>query len=202
MGGRSKHHFSQILPPNLLFMPSKEQIALVTQLFQAQGGVVEGVARRFAPPGESVDDIIQRVYQVFLEGVIAAKYDLSRDITPLLYQIAKREALLLWRKKKIHERATERLAESLVKTLDRDNPLEEFDTIQSEQKALRYCLDKLPPKSRAVIHRHYFEGVPMKTIAEEQNAKPATVRDFFYRIRLKLRECIERTLQTIDSLYR
>lgn len=174
-----------------------ETIDFLTSLFQARYGFVVGTVRRYAPSKDLVDDIIQDVYCDFVTGAAEGRWDLQQDVGPLLCQIAKRKAQTQWRQHEQRRRAVDRIAEHLLESVGRNREKDDkaYERIRSEAAALELCIGKLPPKSRAIVEQHYFNGTAMKIIAEQQETTPATIKNFFYRVRLKLKDCIEQTLK-------
>lgn len=175
-------------------MISKERIESLTRLFQNHYGFVMNVAERYAPVSDLADDIVQQVYLDFIAGAVEKNWDLDRDLRPLFYQIARRKALMHWRERTRHRRLlVDEVAGSLATGLDERNK-ENYEMLLERTQALKGCLEKLSPQTRAIIEQHYFEGVSMKDIGESRQMKTAAIHQFFSRVRSKLRACIERIL--------
>lgn len=184
-------------------MFSESELDLIAAPFQAHYGYVIGVVYRYAPSKDLVDDVMQEVFIDFLTGFAEKKWSLdqkggSSNWRPLLCHLAKRRAQLYARRQKRKKRLVDRVAERLQQAsgIVSDDPLksdeEAFSEIERQVAGMRHCLEKLPPKSRALVEQYYFDHVPMKTIAEHQGSTLATIQNFFYRVRIKLRECIEK----------
>ena len=150
---------------------------------------------RYAPTAD-VDDIVQDVYIEFIEGASKGYWDLNRDVGPLLCQIAKRKTQLYWRRQEQQQRGVGKVAERLLDAVGRNKEKDEeaYEQACSEIAALLHCIEKLSPKSRAIVEQYYFGGITMKVVAEHQNTSAGTVKKFFHRVRLKLKDCIEHTL--------
>lgn len=180
-------------------MRTESRVELLTRLFQSRYGLVFGVARRYAPAPDAVDDIVQQTYLEFLHAVLKrdldevdGQLDGETDYGPLLYRIAKRKALQLRREQYRRTGGLERLRDRLLTAWESDSSRddEEYERNESRSRALRRCLEKLPPRSRAIVEQHYFENIPMKDIAEQQETSASAIRHFFCRVRAKLRDCI------------
>jgi len=65
--------------------------------------------------------------------------------------------------------------------------LESYPAAEPEQHELLEHVLSLPPKYRAVIHLFYYEGYPVKDIAEFIGQKESTVRSLLTRARQKLK---------------
>jgi RNA polymerase sigma-70 factor (ECF subfamily) len=158
----------------------------VARAFQDRYGLIVAVARRFAPSPDLAYDVAQQSFVDFFEYAQQGKVDWSRDVSPLLHRIAKFRALKLWedRSRQFGD-AYRDIAEQLAEEPEDDHESEEF-------RALRFCLEKLPPQSRELIERHYFHGDSLNDLAHQKERTPGALRQALYAIRLKLRECIEK----------
>lgn len=165
-------------------------IEKLATLFQSKYGVMVAAARRYAPTPDQVLDVIQQVFIDFVRNAERRDWDLERDLSPLLYRMVRDRALELRRKQQSKSSETlleigRRFAESCRRSDD-----EESD----ELEALRHCLERLPPRSREYVRRHYDEGVSIEQLASEESVKANTLRQTFCRIRSTLRKCIENTV--------
>jgi RNA polymerase sigma-70 factor (ECF subfamily) len=79
----------------------------------------------------------------------------------------------------------DKYAESLV---------ERQQAIAARREALEHCLEKLPDRSRVLVHMKYHDGLKTDQIAEAIRSTPASVRVTLFRIRDVLADCIERRL--------
>lgn len=175
-------------------MLSEEQIDLLTRLFQSRYGQVYAIARRYAREDGMVEDIIQQTYLDFLTGVAEKRWDLARDVGPLLCQIAKRKAQRSWRNREGRDfDAIEKIHEEMLLVYDWEDR-DEQEKLEEEMQSMRHCLDKIPPRSRRIIQQHYFEGTTIKDIAEQEQKSASHLRNFLYRMREKLKICIEKSL--------
>lgn len=69
--------------------------------------------------------------------------------------------------------------------------LDSYPAAEPEQRELLEHVLSLPPKYRAVIHLFYYEGYPVKDIAELTGQKESTVRSLLTRARQKLRSVLK-----------
>ena len=149
-------------------------------------------ACRIIPFPDLADDVAQQTFVDFLAK--AGQWDLwstGKDARPLLKTMVQRCARKAWQ-----ERA-KMLPESLQK-LGRyvQQGLSESDTGEDERlQTLQSCMQKMSESERQLIMRYYFDGIPTKQIAEELQKNPDTVSKAIYRIRDKLRLCVEQTLK-------
>src|SRR5262249_44767219 len=88
-----------------------------------------------------------------------------------------------------------RLAEELVNRRDQLRPQFESRLIHLDQ-----CLEKLPSEQRGIVEAYYFHRQSIDMIAAETRRSVESVYKTLQRIRLMLRQCIERAEQTGESL--
>jgi len=69
----------------------------------------------------------------------------------------------------------------------REPLLDSYPAAEPEQRELLEHVLSLPPKYRAVIHLFYYEGYPVKDIAELTGQKESTIRSLLTRARQKLK---------------
>jgi RNA polymerase sigma-70 factor (ECF subfamily) len=58
--------------------------------------------------------------------------------------------------------------------------------------AMRDCVEQLPPRSRKLLQRRYFDNENAATLARELRMNADAVRQQLLRIRLAVKECVER----------
>lgn len=184
-------------------MFSEEEIDLITAQFQTHYGFVSGIIYRYAPMKDLMGDIMQEVFIDFFTGFAEKKWSLGQegiptDWRPLLGHLAKRRSQLFARQQKRKKRLVDLVAERLQQKSRESDKAKSLAEVEQKMQAMKQCLAKLPPKSRAIVEQYYFERVSMGRIAEHQGTTLATIRNFFYRIRLKLRQCIETSAKKDD----
>ena len=164
--------------------------AKVAQLVLAHHGFVKGLAVRIAPWPGLADDITQQVFLEFLKK--EAKWDLERDVKPLLATMTRHVAMRCWRER------TRQMPETVYKLAEHIRDLAGVAAPEpgwdEEVGALKRCLEKLPDKSRTLVDLHYFGGATTVEIAERMTVKADAVRQALCRLRGQLRTCIEQTL--------
>jgi len=158
------------------------------QIFLSHHDFVKGVALKYAPWPGLMEDISQ---QVFLEFMAKEdRWDLERDLRPLLATMTRHVAMRLWR-----DRTRER-PEVVQKLADHIRLLAEQQDMppryEEEISLLRTCLAKLPDKSRELVQRYYYSDLSTPEIATLLDMKADTVCRALSRVREKLRECIQR----------
>lgn len=60
------------------------------------------------------------------------------------------------------------------------------------QQALRWCVERLQPREKQLLVRRYESGQTVRAIAAADDQSESALQQFFHRLRLRLRGCIER----------
>lgn len=77
-------------------------------------------------------------------------------------------------------------AAEMQRRMDRDSGEEEA------LDALRDCVSRLPDVSRDIVQRHYGEGLPLAEIAGSLGRPAGSLKVTLFKIRVRLKECIEK----------
>lgn len=171
-------------------IPSIEEVCTHSEPF------VRALALRYAPVPAMADDFTQRVFLEFLRG--RDRWDLSRPVEPLLAGIARNIGRQMWMERQRDlSRPMLQLSEHLHDLVESRRDAEWLNP--DDRQALHQCLEKLPEKSRTILHAHYFLGVNCQKIGEQIGAETATVRQALCRLRKRLLECIEGAAVTPDG---
>lgn len=165
--------------------------AQAAQVFLVHHDFVKGMALRYAPWPGLVDDISQQVFLEFMKK--EDRWDLSKDIRPLLATMTRHVAMRLWRERTRQEpERVQKLAEHIRQLAEeRDRP----PRYEEEVTVLRACLEKLPEKSRELVDLYYYNEIGTPEIAEQLSMKSDTVCRALSRVREKLRECVQKGLK-------
>lgn len=158
------------------------------QLFLAHHDFVKGVALKHAPWPGLMEDIAQQVFLEFIHK--ESKWDLTRDLRPLLATMTRHVALRQWRERtKQQPEVVQKLADHIRMLAEEGDEPPKYE---EEIGALRSCLQKLPEKSRELIQMYYYGDASTPEIAQRLEMKADTVCRALSRVRDKLRECIRR----------
>ncbi len=141
------------------------------------------------------EDIAQQVFLEFMGK--ETRWDLEKDLRPLLATMTRHVALRLWRDRtRDKPEVVQKLADHIrLLAEERDLP----PRYEEEISVLRGCLTKLPEKSRELIQLYYYSDVSTPEIAAQLQMKADTVCRALSRVREKLRECIQRSLNEEGS---
>lgn len=182
-----------ILRYNTAMMNRTDDLETLIRTFQSHYDLLVTVAVRYAPAPDLVYDIVQQAFVDFVEGMRKNPKDLSEiKIVPFLYEITKNRAIKHWaeqRKKRpeVLQRVGQRLAAQIREDEEQQN---------DEIRFLRDCIKRIPLQGQRLIEQHYLDGLSMEEIARRERRKAATIRQMFCRIRLQLRKCIQKKLDS------
>ncbi len=176
-------------------MTSRETRA--AQTFLSYHDFVKAMALKYAPWPGLTEDISQ---QVFLEFIAKEeRWDLERDLRPLLATMTRFIAMRLWRERTREKpEMVQKLAEH-IRQLSEGHEAE--PRYEQELGVLNECLNKLPERSRELVQLYYYHEISTPEIAEQLSMKSDTVCRALSRVREKLRVCIQRRLQATASSY-
>lgn len=162
--------------------PSIEEVCAQSEPF------VRALALRYAPVPAMADDFTQRVFLEFVRR--GDRWDLSRPVEPLLVGIARNIGKQMWEERRRDlSRPMLQLSEHIHELVEARRDVDWLNA--DDRQALHECLEKLPEKSRTIIHAHYYLGVGCQKIGEQIGVESATVRQALCRLRKRLLDCIE-----------
>jgi RNA polymerase sigma factor (sigma-70 family) len=163
--------------------------AQAAQVFLAHHDFVKGMALRYAPWPGLVDDISQQVFLEFMKK--ESRWDLGRDVRPLLATMTRHVAMRLWRERTRQEpERVQKLAEHIRQLAEQQERPARYE---EEMPLLRECMEKLPEKSRELLDLYYYHDIGTPEMAQRLSMKTDTVCRALSRVREKLRECIQRS---------
>jgi len=161
------------------------------QLIQENVGFVCALAVRYAPVPDLAQDIAQQVFLEFVKK--QQKWDLSRDVRPLLSEMTRLVARRCWQESCQQMTSQMRALAEHVRQLAESSHLEPIQ--EDERAALRQCLEKLPERSRLLVRTRYYLGANSVEIADRLGMTPTAVRRALVRLRQRLRACVEMQLR-------
>ncbi|MDO5554342.1 MAG: sigma-70 family RNA polymerase sigma factor [Planctomycetia bacterium] len=155
---------------------------------------VRFVAYEKAPSRDLVGDIVNDVFIYFVEH--ADRWDYTRDLRPVIKGVTHNIALQHWRK--YTQMLPKTLSEIAGFLIRNENGSEEDESVshkELEETALELCMAKLSPQHRQILVAFYYRRMKLSEIAQEMHIKLGTLQKMICRIRIVLRECIEKAIQ-------
>jgi RNA polymerase sigma-70 factor, ECF subfamily len=136
------------------------------------------------------EDLVQQVFvNAFLH---LADFELGRDFGAWLRTIARNAVREHLRNNARYEQRLKAYGDLVNQRWENDDRAVEFD--ESMRQALQDCMQRLPPKAARTIRLRYHEGLDFSTMAARMNTTAGALRNLLSRVRVQLRECIERGL--------
>jgi RNA polymerase sigma-70 factor (ECF subfamily) len=134
------------------------------------------------------EDLVQ---QVFVNAYLhLADFQEGRDFGAWLRTIARNAVREHLRKNARYERRLKVYGELLSHRWENEDRAEEFD--ESLRRALEDCLQRLPDKAAQAVRLRYHEGLDFAAMATNMDSSSGALRNLLSRVRVRLRECIER----------
>lgn len=158
--------------------------------FLAQHDFVRAIAQRAAPWPDLVDDIVQQVFLEYMKK--ADRWDLEKDIRPLLATMTRMVAKRHWRTATRNQEDTVRQLAEHLRQLAMEGE-DEPGIEASGVKALKRCIRELPERSQNLVELYYFSGLSSRDIGEQTQTNPDTVCRALSRTRDALRRCLKKS---------
>jgi RNA polymerase sigma-70 factor, ECF subfamily len=148
----------------------------------------------YVPRAAWVDDLAQQAFVSAYESL--RSFRVGTDFYAWLRQIAynhlRAELERTNRRRRLEaDYLMEVGAAELGRRLEQDEPDDRLE-------ALRDCVRGLPDTSRQIVHGHYGEGRPLAEIAGALGRPAGSIKVTLFKIRARLKECIERKRVAAD----
>jgi RNA polymerase sigma-70 factor, ECF subfamily len=140
-------------------------------------------------------DVLQECNLVLWRKV--SEFRVGSEFIPWAFGIARFQVLAHLRDEK---RKHARFVDSDLVELLHEEAAEQAGQFDHMQEALRHCVTRLAPGSRELIESRYRRNLPLQAIADATQRNLSAVKVALMRVRLALRECIERQMGKADAL--
>jgi RNA polymerase sigma-70 factor (ECF subfamily) len=166
---------------------NQEEIAILWT--NAQPAVAAFVSS-IIPGFQDADDILQQVAVAIIKNY--DKYDKDRPFVAWAIGIAKNEILMHYRKNSqgkviFSTEAVQAISQAYEKESTKFNDM---------QKALDVCITKLKGRARRILEMRYISELSIPRIAQKLGMTHNAVYTTFHRIRIALRDCINRQISS------
>ena len=136
------------------------------------------------------EDLVQQVFVNAYRGL--GTFELGRDVGPWLRTIARNTVREHLRRSARYRQRLADYGDLLAAEAAADAwPMERVERLQ---RLLDVCLQRLPDRSAQALKLHYVEDRDTATVAAELGTSPGAVRNLLCRLRIALRQCIDREL--------
>jgi RNA polymerase sigma-70 factor, ECF subfamily len=153
--------------------------------------LLRAYVRLFVHEDHMVDDILSEIYVQIYQRI--DRYQIGSSFTAWIKTISWNVAMSM-RTKAIREKdRSERYREELMECLNRDAQSEEtLDDTQEQLRFLQLCLERLEQKARSWVDLHYFQGLPLESVATGSGTSANAVAVGLHRARKALSNCMTR----------
>jgi RNA polymerase sigma-70 factor (ECF subfamily) len=143
----------------------------------------------YVPQAAWVDDLAQQAFVSAYRSL--GSFRVGSDFYAWLRQIAynhlRAELERTSRRRRLETTYLQELA-----AVELRRRLERSAAEDDDLEALRDCVRLLPETSLHIVRRHYAEGAPLAEIAGALGRPAASLKVTLFKIRARLRECVER----------
>lgn len=146
---------------------------------------------------EAAEEVFQNAAVVIIEGATAAEP--IRNFRAWAKEIVRRQALYYLRKQGQQARHLRSIDPDLFEAIS-DAFLEEDDGPGLEIKALRQCLEKVPPPQRRMLVLRYESRASFEEIGRKVGTTPGAVQRALSRLRKSLHNCIRAAMRKSEEL--
>lgn len=183
------------MPNPLKFTPSpgEEDDVIIDQIGALQG-TLRGYIGTLLGSIDDVDDVLQETNQHLWEQ--RTKFEHGTNFKAWAFRVAYFKTLAARRDRAREARHvfSEEFIERLAQITEQRD-----DERAVRLEALRGCVSKLRPQDRRLLRVRYIEGGSLSHYARSQSVSAASVHKTISRLRLSLRQCIDRYLAENDN---
>ncbi len=140
---------------------------------------------------DRAEDVLQQTYMAVYSSL--ERYELGRDFGAWIRTIARNTCRRTLRDTLRNANLQENYTDTVAARADLRRAEEEHPEQRAEH--LSRCLEKVPDKSRRLLELRYTLGKRVNDIAKDAGKTAGTVKKMLFRVRLALKECIERLEQ-------
>jgi len=137
---------------------------------------------------QHAEDVLQEVASKSL--INYERYDRSRPFVPWALGIARNEILVYYRKAKGDRLVFDETQLDAIAT----GYAQVHKSLPERSVALEQCVERLEDRPRNLLRLRYARGLAVKEISSQLGATPNAISRVLYKVRLALKECVERKL--------
>jgi RNA polymerase sigma-70 factor (ECF subfamily) len=149
------------------------------------------IAKRIAQPDEA-EDIVQQAFVMAFRRL--ETYEIGRSFRRWLWGIARNCCHRYWRRQQRQSQLNSRLldmkrAELSLRQLEAEEDGQEQDA--DRMRALEQCIGTLSDRQRDLLDMRYAQGLSLARVAEILNKSSGAVQQLLFRLRQRLRDCVD-----------
>jgi RNA polymerase sigma factor (sigma-70 family) len=156
------------------------------RIYDAEAARMTGVAMRLLKRRALAEEAVHDAFVLIWRH--AAKFDAARGSgLTWVYAILRNRSLSILRSEKRTELSDEPLGEEIA---SEDDSPEMVMSKLSDAKALKHCLERLPPERRSLVLMAFVQGLTHGELAGKLNMPIGTVKSWIRRSLMSLKECL------------
>ena len=170
---------------------SKNNTSDFIRLLTNHQTALRGLIISLLPGCQDINDILQDTNVVLWEKMHT--YEPSTNFRSWAFTIARNKVMQYWDKQKKQNRLV--LSEKIILAVAEAKKDSTPEHIEHKLSALNQCLETLNQGERDLIDKRYSSKISLESYSTEIGRPVASLRVSLYRIRKKLRACIDKRLQ-------
>lgn len=151
---------------------------------------LRGLIISMLPGSQDVNDILQDTNVVLWEKM--SNYKQGTNFKSWAYAVARNKVMQYWDKQKKLSKTilSEEMLSAVAEARKDDTP----EWVEQKLNALNQCMAKLKSSDQAIVQARYSEHGGLKSYSTNNGRPSASVRVSLYRIRQKLKTCIDKRI--------
>jgi RNA polymerase sigma-70 factor (ECF subfamily) len=167
---------------------SEKDSSALTELYNAYGKIMYGLAWQILGNHQEAEDLIQ---EIFLSLWRNNSYNPERGtFKTFLMLLVRSRAIDKLRSRKTDQKVLDKSGQKLIKENGVNIPFE--NTVSDEiAQRVKIALAQLPEKQRQALEMSYFQGLNQQEISQQLNVSLGTVKSWFRLGFTKLRQSLQ-----------
>ncbi len=157
---------------------------------------IRGLILSMAPGCQDVNDILQDINVVLWEK--KNSYTQGTNFKAWAYAISRIKVMQYWdQQRKLGKISlSNEFLETIAEARSKDTPSYLEDKLQK----LNHCLSLLKEKEQQLVHARYSESITLESYASQVGSTTGTMKVNLYRIKKKLKSCVEKKITPNSNL--
>lgn len=147
---------------------------------------------------DAAEEVFQNAAVVIVEGATAGEP--IRNFRAWAKEIVRRQALYRLRQQRQEAKRFRPISPELFDAISAAFQEDDTPEVQREIRALRGCLEKLPPHQRTLLVLRYERQQSFEQISQATATTPGATQRALSRIRLALHACVHAALQAVPEI--
>jgi RNA polymerase sigma-70 factor (ECF subfamily) len=143
------------------------------------------------------EDVFQEVSMVLWKSF--GKFDPTRSFGAWARGVAARKIM---EDRRLRARLPESISPEVLEAVAAGfEPDETSQKWQARERALKECIEQLPPRSGDLVAQRYAKGTEIDELAESTGMSIDAIYQALSRLRRQLRDCVQRRMAQVNSFF-